>query len=164
MPRASSLSSFSRCLPVLAGLSLTPWAVPAWAQDTALEQSLAEPSAAASDEDLATPTETMVDENKPVPKADNFASFQGLWSGLQDVCGDSRAVLELTVAPDKLIFHESVGTVQSVTPRSDGTIAVEAAFTGEGQSWTRTLALRGSDDGQRLTIVHDGVAITRKRC
>ncbi len=50
MPRASSLSSFSRCLPVLAGLSLTPWAVPAWAQDTALEQPLAEPSAAPSDD------------------------------------------------------------------------------------------------------------------
>lgn len=121
-------------------------------------------SATAPDEDLATPTETMVDEKAPAPKVDFLSSFQGRWAGMQDVCGDSRAVLELTVAPDKLIFHESVGTVQSVTPRSDGTIAVEAAFTGEGQSWTRTLVLRGSGDGQLLTIVHDGVAITRKRC
>lgn len=72
--------------------------------------------------------------------------------------------MELTITPDQLVFHESVGTVESITPQPDGTVAIKAAFTGEGQSWTRTLALRGSDDGQRLTIVHDGVAITRKRC
>jgi hypothetical protein len=41
---------------------------------------------------------------------------------------------------------------------------VKADFTGEGQSWTRTLALRMAEDGKALTIVNDGTAVTRKRC
>ncbi len=92
------------------------------------------------------------------------AAMQGNWTGVQNRCGDRSADLELTVTPDRLLFHESVGTVTSVTPGDEGRAAVEAAFTGEGQSWTRTLALRTSADGKALTIVNDGTAVTRKRC
>lgn len=72
--------------------------------------------------------------------------------------------MELNILPGQLVFHESVGTVQKATPGEDGRLSVIAAFTGEGQSWTRTLALSPSADGQRLTIVNDGAAVTRKRC
>jgi hypothetical protein len=92
------------------------------------------------------------------------ASLQGRWTGVSDRCGDRAADLELTIQPDSLVFHESVGTVQSVTDGEDGAVRVTTAFTGEGQSWTRTLDLRPSADGDRLTIVNDGTATTRKKC
>ncbi|WP_230461182.1 hypothetical protein [Sphingobium sp. CAP-1] len=90
------------------------------------------------------------------------AAFQGRWTGEADRCGDRAAPLELTIAPDQLIFHESVGTVGSARAEADGRIAVDAAFTGEGQSWTRTLHMRRV--GDRLIITNDGTAVTRKRC
>ena len=95
----------------------------------------------------------------PIP-----ASVQGRWAGTQARCGDRSDAMELTVEPDQLIFHESVGVVQSVNQQADGRLQVQAAFTGEGESWTRTLSFRPSADGARLTIVTDGTAVTRKRC
>ena len=115
-----------------------------------------------------TPVEATPEIDTPPPEAAPAglipAAMQGSWTGVQDRCGDRSADLELTVTPDRLLFHESVGTVKSVTPGEEGRAAVEAAFTGEGQSWTRTLALRTSADGKALTIVNDGTAVTRKRC
>lgn len=95
----------------------------------------------------------------PVPE-----TLQGRWTGTADRCGDRSADLELTIAPDQLLFHESVGEVRSVKAGDDRSLSVEAAFTGEGQSWTRTLLLKPSPDGRTLTIVNDGAAVTRKRC
>lgn len=95
----------------------------------------------------------------PVPTA-----LQGRWTGLNDRCGDRAADKELNILPDQLVFHESVGTVQKATPGEDGRLSVTAAFTGEGQSWTRTMSLALADDGQRLIIVNDGTSATRKRC
>lgn len=92
------------------------------------------------------------------------ASMQGRWAGMQARCDDRSDALELTIKPDQLIFHESVGTVQSVDAEEGGHIRVQSAFTGEGESWTRTLSLKPSADGARLTIVNDGTAVTRKRC
>ena len=116
-----------------------------------------------------TPTSTpisTVDTPPPPPAPDGLipAAMQGRWTGAAERCGDKAAALELTVMPDQLLFHESVGTVKSVTQDKDGRAAVDAAFTGEGQSWTRTLALSLSKDGKALTIVNDGTAVTRKRC
>lgn len=112
-----------------------------------------------------TPTST-ADTPPPPPAPDGLipAAMQGRWTGAAERCGDKAAALELTVMPDQLLFHESVGTVKSVTQDKDGRAAVDAAFTGEGQSWTRTLALSLSKDGKALTIVNDGTAVTRKRC
>ena len=100
----------------------------------------------------------------PAPAALIPANVQGRWAGIEARCGDRSDALELTIAPDQLIFHESVGKVQSASAGADGRIAVQAAFTGEGESWTRTLSLKPSADGARLTIVNDGTAVTRKRC
>jgi hypothetical protein len=92
------------------------------------------------------------------------AALQGSWTGLTDQCGDRSAELELKVTPSSLIFHESVGTVKGVATGTGGKVRVEAAFTGEGDSWTKKLELRPSANGRELTIINDGAAVTRKRC
>ena len=92
------------------------------------------------------------------------AALQGSWTGLNDRCGDRSAELELKVTSDSLIFHESVGTVTGVATGTGGKVKVDAAFTGEGDSWTKKLELRPSANGRELTIINDGAAVTRKRC
>ncbi|MBU0931984.1 MULTISPECIES: hypothetical protein [Sphingobium] len=131
-----------------------------------LDQTL--PNMEAAPANGITPVETVprVETPPPAAAADGLvpAAMQGRWAGAAERCGDKAAALELTVMPDQLLFHESVGTVKQVTQDADGRAAVEAAFTGEGQSWTRTLALTLSKDGKALTVVNDGTAVTRKRC
>ena len=106
----------------------------------------------------------------PVPRGEAERSdaipiaLQGSWTGTRERCGDRAAVLELRITAASLVFHESVGTVRRVTRGADGRLTVEAAFTGEGDSWNRTLTLRPSADGRQLTIVNDGEAVVRKRC
>lgn len=109
---------------------------------------------------------TMPVEPSPPPPASGPipAALQGRWTGVTDKCGDRAADLELNILPDQLVFHESVGTVEAVTSGADGQLSVGATFTGEGQSWSRTLTLRPAADGSRLTIINDGTAVTRKRC
>ena len=92
------------------------------------------------------------------------AALQGRWTGLADRCGDRSAELELTVTPKSLVFHESVGTVNGVVSGANGRLRVDAAFTGEGDSWTKTLEMRPSANGRELTVINDGTAVTRKRC
>ncbi len=91
-------------------------------------------------------------------------AVRGRWAGLNEKCGDRLAVQELTVDADRLLFHESEGQVRQVERGADGALTVRADFTGEGQSWTRSLRLQPSDDGKRLVVVNDGTSITRKRC
>ncbi|WP_340264825.1 hypothetical protein [Sphingobium mellinum] len=98
------------------------------------------------------------------PTATIPVSLQGRWTGLNDVCGDRSADLELTVKAGSLIFHESVGTVKGVASGANGSLRIDAAFTGEGDSWSKTLQLRPSASGRELTIINDGRAVTRKRC
>jgi len=101
---------------------------------------------------------------EPSPTGVIPVSLQGRWTGLNDKCGDRSAELELKVTPRQLIFHESVGDVTGVVSGTGGRLRVEAAFTGEGDSWTRKLELRPSASGRELTIINDGAAVTRKRC
>jgi len=101
----------------------------------------------------------VTDETGPIPNA-----MQGRWTGMNDRCGDRAAAMELQILPDQLVFHESVGTVQTVKPDGDKRLSITAAFTGEGQSWSRTVLLNLAADGQKLTIVNDGASETRKRC
>lgn len=115
-----------------------------------------------------TPVEQMPDIPAPKPQVDGSAivpaELLGRWTGVSDRCGDRMADLELNIMANSLVFHESVGSVKTVTPAPGGRFSIEAAFTGEGQSWTRTLDLRPSADGATLTIVNDGTAVVRKRC
>lgn len=91
-------------------------------------------------------------------------AFQGRWTGIKDRCTDVGAELELQITPKELIYHESVGTILRVTQQAADEVMIDAAFTGEGQSWSRQLKARLSSDGQTLTIANDGQSVIRKRC
>jgi hypothetical protein len=108
-------------------------------------------------ENAASPNETEAGSLIP-------AALRGRWTGMDEDCGDRRAELKLSITPKDLIFHESVGTVTGIERQADGRIRIDASFTGEGQSWTRSLTLKPSARGQELTMIDDGVAVTRKRC
>ncbi|WP_242129036.1 hypothetical protein [Sphingobium sp. Sx8-8] len=92
------------------------------------------------------------------------ASIQGRWAGLDESCADRAAELELTITPTSLVFLESEGKATGVSHGPDGSIRIEAAFTGEGQSWKKRLELRPSANGRELVMMNDGTAVTRKRC
>lgn len=98
------------------------------------------------------------------PEATIPAAMLGRWTGLADDCADAAAPMELRVENHRLLFYESEGRVTAITSRADGSTLVDAAFTGEGQSWTRRLTLILQDGGQRLRIVGDDDRVTRKRC
>lgn len=91
-------------------------------------------------------------------------AMRGQWTGPDERCGDRGAVLALEVNPRELLFHESAGTVKKIEAAPNDATRVTADFTGEGESWTRTLLLKQSADGQRLTITQQGSTVTRKRC
>src|SRR3546814_4417026 len=55
-----------------------------------------------------------------------------------------------------LVFLESEGKATGVSHGPDGRIRIDAAFTGEGQSWNRKLELRPSASGRELTVIDDG--------
>ncbi len=112
-----------------------------------------------------TMTDPGLNEVATADKADLVpVALQGRWTGTADDCANAAAELELKVTPNQLLFHESVGTIRAVKPQADGRIAVDADFTGEGESWTRRLMLHPSADGARLTVANDGTSVVRKRC
>ncbi len=92
------------------------------------------------------------------------ASVQGRWTGLDESCADRAADLKLTITPTSLVFLESEGRATRISHGPDGRIGIDAAFTGEGQSWKRKLELRPSAGGRELIVIDDGRAVTRKRC
>lgn len=129
-----------------------------------VEEAVPEAGEAGAPANAVSPAANGAEAGAPSPDGLVPAALQGNWTGMSDRCGDRAAALELAVRPDSLIFHESVGTVRAVATGEDGATRVTAAFTGEGESWSRTLTFRPSADGRTLTIVNDGAATTRKRC
>lgn len=121
--------------------------------------------------ETAEPTETTREatpanqaEPQPADPAAIPVAMRGQWVGLSERCRDRGAPLALEVTPRELLFHESVGTIKKVEGASGDARRVTADFTGEGQSWSRTLLLEPSASGQRLTITQQGSVVTRKRC
>lgn len=112
-----------------------------------------------------TATDPGANESAAADAADMVpVALQGRWAGLRERCGDAAAAMELQVTPDRLIFHESVGTIRRVTRKGEDSVVIDAAFTGEGESWNRRLELRASGDGRELTVANDGQSVVRKRC
>lgn len=79
-------------------------------------------------------------------------SIQGRWGLVAADCtstrGDAKGLL--VIAPAKLTFYESVGTLGAVKERTDSRIRASFSFTGEGMEWTREMVLEAENDGKSL--------------
>jgi hypothetical protein len=89
--------------------------------------------------------------------------FQGRWDVDPAACAGRPGEMRLTVAPDRLLFHESVARVAAVRPGEANAVVVDLALEGEGETWreTRTLRLTGED---RLEVTVGDVSSIRVRC
>lgn len=92
------------------------------------------------------------------------AAYRGVYDASLEACArpsDQR----LTVSARELRFHESVGTVRSVSYGGGfGAIAVEADYEGEGERWRNLRILTLTENGARLTVKGEGTSLTRVRC
>ncbi|HEX8625796.1 MAG TPA: hypothetical protein VF782_12065 [Allosphingosinicella sp.] len=116
------------------------------------------PGASAGPQASAAPEPKGTVEEEAIP-----AAFHGVYDSSRAACGrpsDGR----LAVSARELRFHESIGSVRSVTAESAGRIRVEADYQGEGEKWRNSHELRLSGDGSRLTISGDGTSFERDRC
>ncbi len=80
------------------------------------------------------------------------APIQGRWALVPGDCtstrGDAKGLLK--IGPKTLEFYESRGIMASVKEKSASTIVAEFDFSGEGETWKRTMTLDLQDDGQTL--------------
>ena len=81
------------------------------------------------------------------------AAIQGRWGLTAGDCipgaSDAKGLVE--IGPTTLRFYESRATLAAVSDRSAGRITGTYDFTGEGQTWTRTISLsRTGTDGRLL--------------
>src|SRR3546814_9422628 len=60
------------------------------------------------------------------------AAFRGEWNAEPSACGGATET-RLRIEPDRLRFHESLGTVREVKIESDRAIEVTAAYEGAGE-------------------------------
>ncbi len=91
------------------------------------------------------------------------AALLGVYDASLEACGrasDGR----LTVSATELRFHESIGTVRRVTATGADSVAVEADYQGEGESWRSLRELKLGDGGATLTVSGDGSRFERVRC
>lgn len=87
-------------------------------------------------------------------------AFLGEWNEDLQSCGTDLNDSRLVVSPNQLTFYESEATVRNVRINNPRSITVTGAFSGEGESWNRTLTINLSRSGRELTIEN----FTRYRC
>lgn len=89
--------------------------------------------------------------------------FIGTWDANPDACRQKSSDMRLIVDSTTLRFHESRGTLTSITLNTPGDIAAQAAMAGEGEKWDRPVRLVLSPDSNTLTL-DDGAGGVRVRC
>ena len=83
------------------------------------------------------------------------AMFQGSWAPDSLACDATGETARIDIGPSQIEFYESTGRLEQLTPLSGGREhALTLAFTGEGQTWTRTLILRRV--GHELSFREEG--------
>lgn len=92
--------------------------------------------------------------------------FIGRWDADQAACAAGRASdLALTIAPDRMVFHESTAMLTDVDPVDARTVRVSLDFEGEGERWQAIRTLRLDAEGGTLIVdAPDGAAPPRVRC
>jgi len=88
--------------------------------------------------------------------------FAGKWDAKGGCTGSSD--MALTITQTEMTFWESTAQITGVTVKSPEDVTVQAAFSGEGQTWTSPLHLTLSDNGNTLVVERDGESATRVRC
>ena len=86
--------------------------------------------------------------------------YRGDWAADAAACERPGDVSRLHVDDDGIRFHESEGPIVSVDER-DGTLAITARLTGEGETRDASYAFTLSPDGNTLT---DAGGYARQRC
>ena len=85
-------------------------------------------------------------------------AWQGRWGLVAADCtstrGDAKGLIEVT--GDTITFDESRATLGDVAERSDTRIRADFAFMGEGQTWSRDVALEAQDGGEALVRTEYG--------
>jgi hypothetical protein len=101
----------------------------------------------------------------PPPQAAIPARFHGRWTLDLDDCGDFQSDGRLVITSRELAFHESRGTVISVSSEGDA-LTVSAEMSGEGETWEETYSFRLSPDRQALLqpVSDDDEGVRRLRC
>ncbi len=98
-----------------------------------------------------------------VATAELPAGFVGVWD-VNPAC-PATSDTKLTVSATDLTFFESGGNIRKVTVKSADETIVDADFSGEGDTWSRSVHMKLSDDGKTLTT-DEGTdkAVIRSRC
>jgi hypothetical protein len=91
------------------------------------------------------------------------ARFVGEWAIDAAACTSPGHESQLGIATDRIAFHESSGTIQSVAG-DDSNLTVVARLTGEGETREATYRFRLSADGRTLTDIGSGTGMARQRC
>jgi len=130
-------------------------ALAACQQSTPAEEEQAAPDAAAPGAtEAANPSTTEADtafegaaESGDIPSA-----IQGRWGLVPADCEPGRADAKglLVIAPRRLEFYESAATLTDISESAPSRVRASFAFTGEGMSWQRDMALEVEDGGRTL--------------
>ena len=95
-------------------------------------------------------------------------AFRGRWSMVEADCDVSRSDTKglVTVDAESLKFYESVGRVKTIDVVSPVEVKATFAFSGEGQSWTKVMALKLDEGGTTLVRVEQDPSGTfrHKKC
>lgn len=86
--------------------------------------------------------------------------YRGDWAADAAACERPGEVSRLHIDDDGIRFHESEGPIVSAEER-DGTLAITARLTGEGETREASYAFTLSPDGNTLT---DAGGYARQRC
>jgi len=79
------------------------------------------------------------------------SAFHGRWGLTAGDCAAGPAATGLLVIrPQSLEFYESMATLRAVEASAPGSIRASFAFTGEGMSWQRDMALSLEQGGETL--------------
>ena len=92
------------------------------------------------------------------------AAFLGEWNIEPADCGSSRNDSRLVIQRDHIAWWESSGPVTAVTVHGPRDIAVTAALSGEGETWTSTTRFVLRADDTLAATVASGGTLTRHRC
>jgi hypothetical protein len=117
----------------------------------------------ASEEQAAPAPEAKVPAHSAIQSAAIPAAFLGVYDRDEAAC-TAPGEYRMEVRPGEIRFHESIGKVRKVTILDQDRASVEAAYQGEGESWSNVRELRLSDGGRTIAVSGDGADIVRHRC